>query len=183
MLRYAWHDLIQRPVRVVAQIRTALAAGTPVWAVSDRCFGSILPDIRQNTPKTTIMEGFGPAVNVTNHASVTDGHSHEVTSGPTKPPRQTQTTPFSEEPGMGLLGGHGSGGSPFDASLGRFVKGGSTALLRLAYLLTGDRTLRVGYWNPPAGPASCSTMERTPRRQTPSTRGRPSAPRLPSRST
>jgi len=40
---------------------------------------------------------------------------------------------------MGLLGGHGSGGSPFDASFERFVKGRSTALLRLAYLLTGDR--------------------------------------------
>src|SRR5262249_3067504 len=32
---------------------------------------------------------FGPSANVTNHPSVTDGHSHESTSGPTKPPRQT----------------------------------------------------------------------------------------------
>jgi len=101
MLRYVWHGLIQRLARVVAQIWTALATGTFVWVISDRCFGSILPDIRQNTPKTTIMEGFGPSANVANHASVTYGHSHEVTSGPTKPPRQTQTTPCSEEPSPG----------------------------------------------------------------------------------
>jgi len=30
MLRYTWHNLIQRPAWVVAQIRTALAARTPV---------------------------------------------------------------------------------------------------------------------------------------------------------
>jgi very-short-patch-repair endonuclease len=30
ILRYTWHDLIQRPAQVVAEIRTALAARTPV---------------------------------------------------------------------------------------------------------------------------------------------------------
>lgn len=39
---------------------------------------------------------------------------------------------------MGLLGDDGSVG-PFDASFERFVKEHSTALLRVAYLLTGDR--------------------------------------------
>src|SRR5262249_62309716 len=47
-----------------------------------------------------------PSSTVTNHASTTAGHSQEVPSGPTKPPRQTQTTPFSEEPPVGDPRGH-----------------------------------------------------------------------------
>jgi hypothetical protein len=36
MPRFTWHDLIQRPARVVAEIRAALAARTPAWVISDR---------------------------------------------------------------------------------------------------------------------------------------------------
>jgi RNA polymerase sigma-70 factor (sigma-E family) len=49
-----------------------------------------------------------------------------------------RTRPGGVVDGMGLLDGHRSG-SPFDASFEEFVRGSSTALLRVAYLLTGDR--------------------------------------------
>jgi hypothetical protein len=48
--------LIQRPAPVVAEIRAALAARTPAWAISDRRLGTILPNIRQNSPQTAIMK-------------------------------------------------------------------------------------------------------------------------------
>src|SRR5215470_18325130 len=93
MLRYTWHDLIQRPARVVAEIRTALAARTPglspsvivALGVFCRISGKILPKRRSLERVRPVHERHQPGEH---HRRP---RSHEVTTAPIKPPHQTQT--------------------------------------------------------------------------------------------
>src|SRR5215470_9542682 len=72
----------------------------PCLSIGDRCFGSILPDIRQNTPKTTIMvrgsarPRTSPTMRASPTATQSQGHQRADQAAAPDP----QTTPFSEEP-------------------------------------------------------------------------------------